>query len=178
MGLENGALDCWSWSLRTLCPMESSRITPAGGRQRAASYRHPAPVHTALSCRRDSRVSGGCVQSTKMVSGRDVRCRPHIRREVRPYLGAGMAQRKQLSQRVRTRRLFPFRETGRGSLRASSSAFALFSCSARAYTSGKQARTKILDCACMGFFMARENRRYEPCCNPPILRTIASVSRS
>jgi hypothetical protein len=35
-----------------------------------------------------------------------------------------------------------------------------------------------LDCACMGFFMARENRRYEPCCNPPILRTIASVSRS
>ncbi len=97
VGLENGALDCRSWSLPTLCPMEFSRIAPAGGRQRAALYRRPAPVHTALSCRRDRRVYSGCVQSTRrMVSGCDVRCRPHIRREVRPDLGAGVAQRKQL----------------------------------------------------------------------------------
>ena len=58
----------------------------------------PASVPAALSCRRDRRVSGGCVQSTRMVSGRDVRCRPRIRREVGPYLGAGMAQGKQPSQ--------------------------------------------------------------------------------
>jgi hypothetical protein len=92
------ALDCRSWSLHTLCPLESSRIAPAGRRQRAALYRRPAPVHTALSCRRDRPVYGGCVQSTRMVSGTDVRCRTHIRREVRSNLGAGMAQRKQLSR--------------------------------------------------------------------------------
>src|ERR1019366_3992156 len=144
MGLENGALDCRSWSLRARCPMESSRIAPAGGKQRAALYLRPAPVHTALSFRRDRRVYGGCVQSPRMVSGRDVRCRPLIRREVRPYLGAGMAQRKQLSRGSgRDACSHSNKGTGRGSSRASSSAFALSSCSARAYTSGKQARTKI-----------------------------------
>ena len=97
MGLENGAFDCRNWSLRTVCQTESSRIAPAGGKQCETLYRCQAPVHTALSCRRGRRVYRGCVQSTRMVSGCDVRCRPRIRREVRACLGAGMAQRKQPS---------------------------------------------------------------------------------
>jgi len=98
MGLENGALDCRSGSLRTLFAMESSRIAPDGWKQRAALSGRPAPVPATLSCGRDRRMYRRCVQSTGMVSGRDVRCRPGIRREVRPYLGTGVAQREQPSR--------------------------------------------------------------------------------
>src|SRR5580700_5888305 len=98
MGLEDRALGCRSWSLRTLCPMESSRTAPAGGWQRAALYLRPPPVDSALFSGRDRPVYGGCFPSPRMVSGRDGRCRPHLRWEVRPDLGAGMAQRTRLSR--------------------------------------------------------------------------------